>query len=86
MLGYNSSDSQEKDTNTFLTGANVVETKKEEINVDSLENSQALVEQNMMNNPNYKRLGNKSLQEPRMKSNKSEAQIHRRSTTGLSSK
>jgi len=39
MLGYNSSDSQEKDTNTFLTGANVIETKKEEINVDSLENS-----------------------------------------------
>lgn len=39
----------EKDTDTFLTGANIDETQKE-IQIDSLENSQALVEQNLMQN------------------------------------
>lgn len=40
MVGYNSADSHEKDTNTFLTGANVHESNHgEEIDVDSIENS-----------------------------------------------
>ena len=37
---------KEKDTDTFLTGTNV----DDEQNIDSIENSQALVEQNLMNN------------------------------------
>lgn len=61
MLGYNSSESHEKDTNTFLTGADVPAKQHDEMNVDSLENMQALVEQNMMNNPNNRRRGVQSL-------------------------
>ena len=40
---------KEKDTDTFLTGANVDEhpTKQQEFNIESIENSQALVEQNL---------------------------------------
>jgi len=38
---------REKDTDTFLTGANIDE---KEVNVESIENSQALVEQNLLNN------------------------------------
>lgn len=39
----------EKDTDTFLTGTNIEETLKE-VNLDSIEKSQALVEQNLMEN------------------------------------
>lgn len=40
------SDSQprEKDTDTFLTGANIDDAEGKEIRIDSIENSQALVE------------------------------------------
>lgn len=39
--------------NTFLTGANIEEKleKLEDDNIDNVENSQAIVEQNLMNNP-----------------------------------
>jgi hypothetical protein len=41
----------EKDTDTFLTNAHVDDKNKTE--VDNFENSQALVEQNLMNNAKY---------------------------------
>ena len=43
---------REKDTDTFLTGANIDE---KEVNVESIENSQALVEQNLLNNQSFSR-------------------------------
>lgn len=41
----------EKDVdNTFLTGANIDHTQKNNVQIDNFENSQALVEQNLLNN------------------------------------
>ena len=44
----------EKDTDTFLTGAKV-DDKNNLSNFDSIENSQALVEQHLQSNPHYNR-------------------------------
>lgn len=44
----------EKDTDTFLTGAKI-EDKNNLSNFDSIENSQALVEQHLQSNPHYNR-------------------------------
>jgi predicted lysophospholipase L1 biosynthesis ABC-type transport system permease subunit len=65
--GKSNSMPKEKDTDTFLTGANVDDGENaNEIHIDSIENSQALVEQNLMNNLAMKkgkknRVGNQSL-------------------------
>lgn len=64
---------KEKDTDTFLTGANIDDDDK----IDSIENSQALVEQNLMANAalSRRRGVNQSLQQ---KSQASKQQIHNR--------
>ena len=46
---------KEKDTDTFLTGANVDEYKADDFNIESVENSQALVEQNLLKNAQVNR-------------------------------
>lgn len=56
---------REKDTDTFLTGTNIDEPENKGINIDDIENSQALVEQNLMANQAMKkaskgRIGNQS--------------------------
>jgi len=49
--GAESADEKETDK-TFLTGTNVDQQKND---FDNFENSQALVEQNLLNNPTYNR-------------------------------
>jgi len=48
----------EKDTDTFITGAKVDGVPKRSTNFDNYQNQEALVEQNLLNNPDYNRKSN----------------------------
>ena len=72
MLGDSQKDAQEEEAhkdNTFLTGANIEEKLDDEA-IDNIENSQALVEQNLVNNPAMKRRGQSQSFQGSIKSHK----------------